>query len=134
MRSSIGDLSAFGISTGTAKTGGTFSPESVAGKLTLDSTKLTAALTDNAAGLQTAMAGLGQRLSDVTTPVAGAGVTAALDSVTSERKRVAEAIARTDVRLVNKEKRLRAQFSAMESALARSQAAQAQLSSQLSTL
>jgi flagellar hook-associated protein 2 len=134
MRANIGDLSAFGISTGTATVGGTFTPESVAGKLTLDSTKLTAALTDNAAALQTALDGLGQRLSDVTTPVAGASVTAALDSVTSERKRVADAIARTDVRLASKEKRLRAQFSAMESALARSQAAQAQLSSQLSAL
>jgi flagellar hook-associated protein 2 len=134
MRSNIGDLAAFGISTGSAKAGSTFSPDSVAGKLTVDDTKLTAALAGNGSALRSALDGLGQRLSDVVTPVAGKHVTEALSTVSSERKRVAEAIARTDVRLASKEQRLRAQFSAMESALAASQAAQAQLSSQLAGL
>jgi flagellar hook-associated protein 2 len=135
MRSQIGDLSAFGISTGAAIAGATtFSPESVAGKLTVDDTKLTAAMTTNGAALRTALDGLGQRLVDVVTPVAGTQVTAALEGVSSDRKRVADSIARTDVRLADHEKRLRAQFSAMESALAASQAAQSQLSAQLSGL
>jgi flagellar hook-associated protein 2 len=135
MRSQIGNLAAFGISTGAAKAGTTFSPESVAGKLTLDDTKLTAALAAGDTGtLRTALDGLGQRLSDVITPVAGAQVTSALSGVTAQRKRVADEIARTDVRLASREQRLRAQFTAMESALAASQAAQSQLSSQLAGL
>ena len=135
MRTQIGNLADFGISTGAAKAATKFTPESVAGKLTLDDTKLTAALAAGDTGpLRTALDGLGQRLSDVITPVAGAQVTSALSGVTAQRKRVADEIARTDVRLASREQRLRAQFTAMESALAASQAAQAQLSSQLAGL
>jgi flagellar capping protein FliD len=73
-------------------------------------------------------------VSDVVTPVAGPSLTAALDGLTGERKTLADAMAATDVRLADKEKRLRAQFAAMESALAASQAAQAQMASQLASL
>jgi flagellar hook-associated protein 2 len=134
MRSQMGDLSALGISTGASTGSATFSADAVAGKLKVDDTKLTAALTGDRDALRTALSGLGQRLSDVVTPVAGAQVTEARSSVTSERKRLADTIAQTDVRLADKEKRLRAQFAAMESALAASQSAQAQLTSQLASL
>jgi flagellar hook-associated protein 2 len=133
MRSEMGDLSKYGISTGAASGSATFSSDAVAGKLKIDDTKLAAALAAPAA-LRTVLDGLGQRLSDVVSPVAGAGVTERLEGVTSERKRIADAITRTDVRLASKEQRLRAQFAAMESALAASQATQAQLSSQLAGL
>lgn len=133
MRSELGDLSAFGISTGAASGSATFSADAVAGRLRIDDAKLSAALADPDA-LRTVLDGLGQRLSDVVTPVAGARVTERLEGVTSERKRISDAIARTDVRLAGKEQRLRAQFAAMESALAASQAAQAQLASQLAGL
>jgi len=133
MRSQFGDLSAHGISTGAASGTATFSADAVAGKLRVDDTKLTAALADPDA-LRVALDGLGQRLSDVVTPVAGARVTEALDGVSSERKRIADSIARTDVRLADREKHLRAKFSAMESALAAGQAAQSQLAAQLKTL
>jgi flagellar capping protein FliD len=43
-------------------------------------------------------------------------------------------MAATDVRLATREKRLRAQFTAMESALAASQSAQSQLTAQLNAL
>ncbi len=134
MRSQIGDLSALGISTGATTGSATFSADSVAGKLKVDDLKLTAALTGDRAVLRTALNGLGQRLSDVVTPVAGARVTEARSGVTAERKRLADSIAQTDVRLADKEKRLRAKFAAMESALAASQSAQAQLTSQLASL
>jgi flagellar hook-associated protein 2 len=134
MRSQIGDLSSFGISTGALSGAATVSADAIAGKLKVDDTKLAAALAGNPETLRTALDGLGQRLSDVVTPVAGASVTSALDGVTGERKRIADAIARTDVRLAGREKRLRAQFAAMESALAASQATQSQLSSQLASL
>jgi len=133
MRSQVGDLSAYGISTGAASGSSTFSPDAVAGKLKVDDAKLTAALADPAT-LRTALEGLGQRLSDVVTPVAGQRVNNALDLITADRKRIADAIARTDQRLAVREQRLRAQFAAMESALAASQAAQAQMAAQLASL
>lgn len=133
MRSQVGDLAAYGISTGAASGSATFSADAVAGKLRIDDAKLTAALADPDA-LRTALDGLGQRLSEVVTPVAGARVSQRLEGVTSERRRIADAIARTDVRLAGREQRLRAQFAAMESALAASQAAQSQLASQLAGL
>ena len=133
MRAQIGDLADLGISTGAASGSATFSADSVAGKLRIDDTKLTAALADPDT-LRTALEGLGQRLSDVVTPVAGARVTEALEGITAARKRIADAITRTDVRLAAREQRLRAQFAAMESALAASQAAQTQLASQLAGL
>jgi flagellar capping protein FliD len=61
-------------------------------------------------------------------------VDARLSSVDATRKRIATDMAATDVRLAAKEKRLRAQFTAMESALAASQAAQSQLTAQLKGL
>ena len=134
MRSQIGDLASIGISTGAPSGTAAFSADAIAGKLRVDDTKLAAAFAGNADTLRTALNGLGQRLSDVVTPVAGAGVTEALNGVTGQRKTLADAIARTDVRLADREKRLRAQFAAMESALAASQAAQSQLASQLGSL
>jgi len=134
MRSQIGDLSSFGISTGAASGGGTFSADAVAGKLRIDDTKLTAALAGDPETLRTTLDGLGTRVSDVVTPVAGTRVTDALEGITAERKRIADGITRADARLASREQRLRAQFAAMESALAASQAAQAQLSSQLAGL
>jgi flagellar hook-associated protein 2 len=133
MRTQVGDLSAYGISTGAASGSATFSADSVAGKLKIDDAKLTAALAVPEA-LRTALDGLGQRLSDTITPVAGAAVTERLEGVTTARRRIADAITRTDVRLAGREQRLRAQFAAMESALAASQAAQAQMSAQLAGL
>lgn len=133
MRLKIGDLSDFGISTGAASGSATFSAAAVAGKLRVDDAKLTAALAGPET-LRSALEGLGQRLSDVVTPVAGQRVTDALDGIAAERRRIADAIARTDQRLAVREQRLRAQFAAMESALAASQAAQAQMASQLATL
>ncbi len=133
MRSELGDLASFGISTGAASGSATFSADSVAGRLKIDGAKLSAALAGPEA-LRAALDGLGQRLSDVVSPVAGARVTERLEGVTNERKRIADAIVRQDARLAGKEQRLRAQFAAMESALAASQAAQTQLAAQLSGL
>ena len=133
MRAQIGDLFDLGISTGAASGSATFSSDAVAGKLKIDDAKLTAALADPDT-LRTAFEGLGQRVSDVVTPIAGTRVTEAIDGIGAERKRIADAIARTDVRLAAREQRLRAQFAAMESALAASQTAQAQLASQLASL
>lgn len=135
MRSQIGDLSNFGISTGASTGSATVSADAIAGRLTVNDTKLTAALTGNQANLRTAFTDVGQRVSTVlASSAAGARVDARLSSVDATRKRIATDMAATDVRLAAKEKRLRAQFAAMESALAASQAAQSQLTAQLKGL
>jgi flagellar hook-associated protein 2 len=135
MRSQIGDLSNFGISTGVSTGSATVSSDAIAGRLTITDTKLTAALTGDQANLRTAFADLGQRVSTaLASSAAGARVDARLSSVDATRKRIATDMAATDVRLAAKEKRLRAQFTAMESALAASQAAQSQLTAQLKNL
>jgi flagellar hook-associated protein 2 len=133
MRSEIGGLADLGISTGNPSGTGKPSDDAVAGRLTLDDAKLTAALTADPAALRTRLETLGQRMSTVVAPLAGARVDARLTSVDSIRKRLATDMAAIDVRLADKEKSLRAKFSAMETALAASQAAQARLQAQLGT-
>ncbi|HUR86066.1 MAG TPA: flagellar filament capping protein FliD [Solirubrobacteraceae bacterium] len=134
MRAELGDLADLGISTGAPSGTATFSADAVAGKLKVDDTKLAAALADDADGLRTRLQAFSDRLAAVVTPIAGARVDERLSSVDATRKRLADAMAATDVRLANKEQRLRAQFTAMESALSASQSAMAQLQSQLGSL
>jgi flagellar hook-associated protein 2 len=134
MRKEIGDLSALGISTGASTGSGTVSADALAGRLTVDDTTLTAALAGDQDKLRTSLQDLGQRITKVVSPVAGAGVDERIKSVDATRKRLADDMGAIDVRLAAKEKRLRAQFTAMESALAASQAAQSQLTAQLNGL
>jgi flagellar hook-associated protein 2 len=134
MRSAIGDLSSYGISTGAPTGTATVSDDAVAGKLTIDDAKLTAALTTDPAGLRTRLEGLADRMTAAAGKGAGDRITARSSTEDATRKRLADAMAATDVRLAAKEKRLRAQFSAMESALAAAQSAQSQMTAQLSSL
>ncbi|MGI9099570.1 MAG: flagellar filament capping protein FliD [Solirubrobacteraceae bacterium] len=134
MRTGIGDLADLGISTGASSGSATFSADAVAGRLKLDETKLASALAGDPAALRTRLEGLGERISAVVAPVAGARVDERLSSVEATRRRLADAMTATDVRLATRETRLRAKFTAMEAALAASQSAQAQLASQLGSL
>lgn len=136
LRGSIGDLSALGITTGAA---GAISADAVAGKLVLDETKLAEAVTANPyqvqelLGAKTGVDGLAQRLESVLTPQTQAG------GILDERKSAAtrqltslkEALARFDDRLAKREEGLRARFAALEQALSRSQAQQADLAARL---
>jgi flagellar hook-associated protein 2 len=134
MRSQIGDLSALGITTGAASGTAKFSDDAVAGHLTVDSAKLTAALAAGPDAVQTTLQAFGTRLADAAAPATGSPIATRLTSEDATRKRLADAMARMDVRLADKEKGLRAKFSAMESALAAAQSAQAQMTAQLSSL
>jgi flagellar hook-associated protein 2 len=134
LRSQIGDLAAIGISTGASTGAATVSADAIAGRLTIDNTKLSAAFAADPAALRTRMQDLGQRVTTIVTPLAGPTMDARLSSVDSVRKRIASDMAATDVRLASKEKNLRARFTAMESALSAGQAAQAQLTAQLGRL
>jgi flagellar hook-associated protein 2 len=134
MRSQLGDLSDLGISTGAPSGAAKFSPDAVAGHLAIDDTKLTAALATDPKALRTRLEDFGARMTTAVAAGSGSPVDTRLSSEDATRKRLADAMARTDVRLADKEKRLRAQFAAMESALAAAHAAQSQLTSQLSAL
>jgi flagellar hook-associated protein 2 len=134
MRSAIGDLSDLGISTGTPSGTSKYSSDAVAGHLTIDDVKLTAALATDPAALKTRVQDFSQRMTAAVAPVAGSPIDVRLTTEETTRKQLADGMAATDVRLADKEKRLRAQFTAMESALAAAHAAQARLTSQLSAL
>jgi flagellar hook-associated protein 2 len=134
MRAQIGDLSDLGISTGAASGTAKFSDDAVAGHLTVDSTKLTAALAADAGAVQTKLQAFGTRMADAIGSATGSRIATRLTSEDATRKRLADAMARMDVRLADKEKGLRAKFSAMESALAAAQSAQAQMTAQLASL
>lgn len=134
MRSQIGDLSDFGISTGAPSGTAKFSDDAIAGHLTVDSTKLTAALAADAGAVRTRLQAFGTRMADAAAPATGSPIATRLTSEDATRKRLADSMARMDVRLADKEKGLRAKFSAMESALAAAQSAQAQMTAQLSSL
>lgn len=140
--SATDELADIGISTGAASGAGTFSKDAVAGKLVLDTAKLTAALTADPAGVQRLLGGtsgvdgFAQAFEGVLTPstAAGGSLDGANSAAKSEVARLKEQMARLDDRLSRREDRLRAQFAALETALARSQAQQSSLMSQLGGL
>jgi flagellar hook-associated protein 2 len=134
MRTQIGDLTDLGISTGAPSGTAKFSDDAVAGHLTLDGTKLDAALAADPDAVQTRVQAFGQRMLDVVAPPKGNAVATRLTSEDATRKRLADSMAAMDVRLADKEKGLRAKFAAMESALAAAQSAQAQMTAQLASL
>jgi flagellar hook-associated protein 2 len=134
LRSAVGDLSDLGISTGAASGTSKFSADSVAGRLAVDDTKLSAALASDPKALQTRLQALGTRLKTAIDPASGSPIDSRLTSEEATRKRLADGMAATDTRLADKEKRLRAQFTAMESALAAAHSAQSRLTAQLGSL
>jgi flagellar hook-associated protein 2 len=131
----INDLADLGVTVPRA-TGGATTEDAKAGRLVLDEAKLTAALDAD----WTAVKGFFEGFADdvaayVKTQTGGSGV---IDSRLkgSERtaSRIQEQIDATNTRLDAKEKRLKAQFAAMELALQNSQTQQAWLTGQLAAL
>ncbi len=123
------DLGGLGISTGAASA--TVSADALAGKLTLDESKLRAAL--EAPG---GVAAVRSQLGDAATALAGVlgpqtstgGVLDdRLSSAAAESAQQTDALERFDARLTTREAALRKQFTALEQALARSQQLQSSL-------
>ena len=135
-------LSEIGISTGASVTAGTVSADSLAGKLVLDETKFDAALTADGASVKKLLAGdgvalgLGQRIEALVKPNTdtGGAFDERLKSLDSEVSRIRGTMEQMDRRLIERERRYKAQFAAMEAALAASQTQQSFLSQQLSAL
>jgi flagellar hook-associated protein 2 len=124
---------------------GTLNQDSIEGLLTLDADKLKTALTTRMSDVKAlftnvtgtyASEGLGQRMDDLLTPqVQTGGVLASrIDGESSAIKDLKQQQADIETRVTLKETQLRAQFTAMETALAQSQSLSASISGQLASL
>jgi flagellar hook-associated protein 2 len=133
----IKSLADLGITTGTGS-GGAASTDAIAGKLTLDADKLKDALdtgrldvksflTDTTKGISAKITKLLDPVTKATTGLMDVRAKQAGDEASS----ITDQIAQMEDRLTQKADRLRAQFTAMEQALAQSQSQGSWLSSQL---
>jgi flagellar hook-associated protein 2 len=130
----LDSLRDIGISTGKA---GASSADAKAGLLQIDDAKLTQALETDAQAVR-------NLFSSAATPFAadieklatdlGKVLDGRIDSAGKQSKRLGDDMLRTDTRLAAKEKRLKAQFAAMESAMGTSQTQMAWLQGQLAGL
>lgn len=135
--SSLADL---GVSTGSASA--TVSRDAVAGKLTIDARKLDLALANDASRVRDLLAGPANAggwvrgferiVHDADTT--GGTIDVRITGADAELKRLQRSMADMDDRLELRERTLRAQFAAMESALAQSQQQSSWLSGQLAGL
>jgi flagellar hook-associated protein 2 len=136
-------LSDLGVSVPTAQTSGSISADRLAGKLTIDDTKLTAALTADPTAVRRLFGGVGdiegitQRLDKILDPVSrlGDGDLAKRSAmIDGEVGRIKDQQTLMDQRLKLKEERLRKQFTAMETALSSTQSTTSWLSGQIAGL
>jgi len=138
--SGMGYLGNIGLSTGAAVGSGTISQDSLEGKLSLDTTKLQSMLASNFSGTKALFSnptgsfsseGLSQRMDDLINPQAGVSGTLA-GRITSEASLIqsySQQIADIEQRVTLHEATLRAQFTAMEAAVAQLQSSSSALSS-----
>jgi flagellar hook-associated protein 2 len=131
----INDLADLGISVPKA-TGSTASEDGKAGRLVLDEAKLTQALEADATAVSSFFEDFTARVETfVKGHTGGSGVIdERLKSSTRNLDRLKDQVIQTNERLDAKEKRMKAQFAAMELALQRSQTQQAWLTGQLAAL
>ena len=142
LSSTLSRLSDLGISTGAASATVSSTSDSVKGKLVFDETKFRAALDTNPnavrefLGAKTGTDGFTQKFTSLLTPqlTSGSGIADRIDQGNSQVSRLKASLVKFDDRLSKREEQLRAQFSAMETALAAAQAKQTDLSSQLASL
>jgi flagellar hook-associated protein 2 len=131
----INDLSDLGIGI-PASASGTVSDDAKAGKLAIDDSKLDAAIDSNWVAVKDFFTGFSKQVSDyVDTQTGGHGlIDDRLKAADSNLKMLKDQLAQANDRIDEKEKRLKAQFAAMESALQNSQTQQAWLTGQINSL
>jgi flagellar hook-associated protein 2 len=133
------ELAEIGVSTGLASGDATFSQDAVKGKLTLDTAKLTAALSADPTSVQrllggiTGTSGFSQAFSAALDPYSQAGgiFDQRIDSAGSELKSLADSLLRMDDRLARKQASLQKMFTALEIALQKSKSQGAELLAKL---
>ena len=135
-------LASLGISTGAANTGTTINNDSVMGKLVFDEATLDQALADDPVGVQRLLGGVAgtdgfaQKLEGKLQPLVEGGglLDQRITGADSEIKRIQDSLAAFDQRMDLREQYYRAQFTALEQAMSRSQSIQADLSQRLAAL
>lgn len=139
---SVDELAEIGITTGATTGSGSASKTAIDGKLVLDEVKLDAKLDSNLLDVRrmlggvTGVDGFAQRFEGIVDPYTRAGgqIEGRLSAATGELDRLKDAMGRLDDRLALKEKRLRAQFTSLETLLTQSQSQAQWLSGQLGSL
>src|SRR3954468_249025 len=134
----LDQLAEIGISTGAA-TGAAASQDALAGKLVIDDAKLTAALSSKPTTVRKLLGGtpgidgIGTKFETMLDSVVkdGGDFDGRIKSADTEQKRFDDQIAALNKRIDAKTAMLRAQFTAMESAISRSQSQQSWLAGQL---
>jgi flagellar hook-associated protein 2 len=138
-------LSEVGLSTGSAATSGTPNPDAVAGKLTLDTARLTEKLGSSLADVKAlftspgddyASQGLSQRIDAIVASFTESGgiMDGRIDAARAQADMLGQRSEAMEQRLTLREKQLRAQFTAMESALRAAQSQGSYLAGQLASV
>jgi flagellar hook-associated protein 2 len=135
-------LADIGVTTGAANTGTTVNKDSVAGKLTLDKDKLTAALAANPLGVRKLLGGLSgtngfsQAFAAVVAPLQGAGgvFDTRIGSSTKELSTIKDKLDTFDARMDAKEAAYQKKFTALETALQKSQSVGSSLAGYINQL
>ena len=133
----LDQMNEIGVSTGSAF--GTLNQDAIEGKLVFDSTAFANALASDPTSVKNLLSGtsgFGQAIDDLLTPTLQAGGTmeSRLSSEDAKQKTLNDQIAQMDVLLQKKQDTLKAQFTAMETALQQSQAQGQWLAGQLAGL
>jgi len=128
-------LADLGITSGKV---GSSTAQAKSGTLELDETKLADALTNDPQAVRRLLGGAGtsalaQDVEKLTGDL-GDVIDSRVASIDKQSRRITDDLARAETRLADREKRLKAQFAAMETALSNAQSTQSQLTSQLSSL
>jgi flagellar hook-associated protein 2 len=134
----LDQMNEIGVSTGAA-TGGALNADAIKGKLVFDATAFGNALASDPTSVKSLISGadgFGQALDNMLSPTLQAGGTMAsrLSSEDLKQKTLNDQIAAMDVLLAKKQDTLKAQFTAMETALQASQAQGQWLAGQLASL
>ena len=135
----LDQMSEIGITTGATTGSGTISQDALAGKLSFDATKLTSALSSDPAAVRKLLGGvvgtdgIAQRFNSILDPLTktGGDFDARVKAADDEQKDFQNRIDRLEQRVSAHETLLRAQFSAMESAISQSQSTSSWLTQQL---
>ncbi|HSD03320.1 MAG TPA: flagellar filament capping protein FliD, partial [Gaiellales bacterium] len=141
----LNQLSLVGLSTGKSVGSGTISQDSLEGLLTLDADKLSDMLTNRFSDVKKlftnitgtyASEGLAQRLDDLVKPLVRTGgvLASRIDGAQTTINDLKQRQKDIETRVALRETQLRAQFTAMETALSQSQSLQSQLSGQFAAL
>src|SRR4051812_19889698 len=133
----LDQMNEIGVSTGSAF--GSLNQDAIKGKLVFDSAKFSSALAADPTSVKNLLSGttgFGQAIDDLLSPTLQAGGTMAsrLSAEDAKQKTLNDQIARMDVLLQKKQDTLKAQFTAMETALQQSQAQGQWLAGQLAAL